>query len=656
MGDHFDALGRPVILGPELGAGGEGTVFALSGDERHVAKIYHNAISPEKADKLKAMVKLASPELSRFSAWPAGTVHAGRNGPMVGVVLPRVYEHRPIQNLYSPAHRRVDYPDKDWLFLLHVGLNCAAAFDSIHCRSHVIGDVNQGNLLVSAQGTVCFIDCDSFQICCDGRLFSCDVGVAHFVPPELQGQSLRGVHRTPNHDNFGLAVLLFHLLFLGRHPFAGCYAGADNMTIERAIQEFRFAFGRNSHAWQMAPPPDTLPIEQIAPPLAPLFERAFQRGSESPHGRPSAKQWWDALKTLRSQVRDCPADEGHRYAGMLKACPWCAIMERNGLNFFASVTLYRLTTSGLEVSAEMQHAASRILAIKPPHHVFPEAPRPVAPPRPTPLPPDLETTCIVRNIVRAIALMDMVLALITAPLKWPLYLTAPLLMVTVVFWIVLTRFTALREEKARRYLRRDAHRLELYRLQTEWRNMAFHYGWQFDDARIALVRTGEQAKGLKDAYGAEYAELERSKVDRQRARYLQGAILSDAQIDGVDQRLVTELGYYGIETAYDVDRQRLQRAGHFTQAEIDALAAWRRSTEKAFRYNPSKGVPEADRQALAQKFVRMRQDLEQALSGGAAELEDLAKDANRVLGDIERRYREELAAEVQADADYRAIR
>ena len=271
MGDHFDTLGRPVVLGPQLGCGGEGSVFALRDDERHVVKIYHRAISPEKTDKLKAMVKLASPDLSKFAAWPASTVHAGRNGPVVGVVLPRVHGHRPIQNLYSPAHRRVDYPDKDWSFLLHVCLNCAAAFDSIHCRSHVIGDVNQGNLLVSAQGTVCFIDCDSFQFCCDGRWFTCDVGIAHFVPPELQGNSLRGVHRTPNHDNFGLAVLLFHLLFLGRHPFAGCYAGADHMTIERAIQEFRFAFGRNSQAWQMAPPPDTLAIEQIAPPLAPLF-------------------------------------------------------------------------------------------------------------------------------------------------------------------------------------------------------------------------------------------------------------------------------------------------------------------------------------------------------------------------------------------------
>ena len=137
---------------------------------------------------------------------------------------------------------------------------------------------------------------------------------------------------------------------------------------------------------------------------------------------------------------------------------------------------------------------------------------------------------------------------------------------------------------------------------------------------------------------------------------MQGAILGDAHIGGIDERLVTELAYYGIETAYDIDLARLQRAGRVTQAEIDALVAWRRSTEVAFRYNPSNGVPEADRQALAQKFVRMRQDSEQRLAAGAAELEDITKDAKRVLRDIERRYRDALVAEVQAEADYRAVR
>src|SRR5205814_7863741 len=65
------------------------------------------------------------------------------------------------------------------------------------------------------------IDCDSFEITDGKTVFPCMVGVPTYTPPELQGQSFQGVRRTKQHDAFGLAVLIFHMLFLGRHPFAG---------------------------------------------------------------------------------------------------------------------------------------------------------------------------------------------------------------------------------------------------------------------------------------------------------------------------------------------------------------------------------------------------------------------------------------------------
>ena len=137
------------------------------------------------------MVDLQCPELIKFAAWPVETIHAAPRGPLAGIVLPRATEHGPIHTLYSPAHRKLKFPDKDWAFLTHVAANCAAAFHTIHERSHVIGDVNQGNVLVSARGTVFLIDCDSFQVTTEGKVFPCEVGVAHFTPPELAGHNLR---------------------------------------------------------------------------------------------------------------------------------------------------------------------------------------------------------------------------------------------------------------------------------------------------------------------------------------------------------------------------------------------------------------------------------------------------------------------------------
>src|SRR5438874_2482399 len=149
MAHYFDPQGRAVALGREIGSGGEGAVFEIGSEPRHVAKIYHRPVSHEKADKLRSMAALACGDLTAFASWPLAVLHNGKPEVIAGVVLPRVRDHDEIHKLYSPAQRKLEYPDKDWSFLLHAAMNCAAAFDAIHGKSHVIGDVNQGNVLVS---------------------------------------------------------------------------------------------------------------------------------------------------------------------------------------------------------------------------------------------------------------------------------------------------------------------------------------------------------------------------------------------------------------------------------------------------------------------------------------------------------------------------
>ena len=56
------------------------------------------------------------------------------------------------------------------------------------------------------------MDTDSFQVHEGGKHWFCEVGVATHQAPEMQGKSsYKGIVRTPNHDNFGLAVLIFQL-------------------------------------------------------------------------------------------------------------------------------------------------------------------------------------------------------------------------------------------------------------------------------------------------------------------------------------------------------------------------------------------------------------------------------------------------------------
>ena len=189
----IDDTDAPVFLGREIGKGGEGSVFEIAGTAALVAKIYHRPAEQAKVEKLEAMVRLKGATLSAFAAWPERRILDKSSKQTWGVVLPRVTDHREIHHLYSPAHRKIDFPAADWSFLLHVARNCASAFEVIHAAGHVVGDVNQGGILVSRQGMVKLIDCDSFQVSDGRRVFTCDVGVPHFTAPELQGKSFRGL-------------------------------------------------------------------------------------------------------------------------------------------------------------------------------------------------------------------------------------------------------------------------------------------------------------------------------------------------------------------------------------------------------------------------------------------------------------------------------
>jgi len=346
-----DSRGRPVALGREIGRGGEGAVFEIAGDPAAVAKVYHDPVDNTKVDKLTTMSRLANPNLLKVAAWPTGTLHARSNGALTGIILPKIVGHRDVHQLYCPAQRKVYFPTSNWSFLIHVAMNVAGAFETIHQHGHVIGDVNQGGVLVSAQkdtvGTVQLIDCDSFQVRGNGHLFHCVVGVPQYTPPEMVGANFRTTERTQQHDCFGLALLIFHLLFMGRHPYAGRFSGGGDMTIERAISEGRFAFSQNARSYQMAPPPNALTLDILQPPFAQMFERSFARGGGT---RPVAGEWWKALKALKDSLRKCADDTAHVYPPHMNDCPWCRMEAAGGPAFFVTQTVGFEFESGFAVA------------------------------------------------------------------------------------------------------------------------------------------------------------------------------------------------------------------------------------------------------------------------------------------------------------------
>ena len=140
--------------------------------------------------------------------------------------------------------------------------------------------------MVSEKGIVALVDCDSFQVAEGTRIFRCGVGVPEYTPPELHGKNFATLDRTANHDLFGLAVLVFHLLMMGRHPFSGVPLVKADIPIEKAIQDGYYAYTRNTASARLKPPPHVPPVTMLDPSMLDLFERAFRRLS-----RPTATEW-----------------------------------------------------------------------------------------------------------------------------------------------------------------------------------------------------------------------------------------------------------------------------------------------------------------------------------------------------------------------------
>jgi DNA-binding helix-hairpin-helix protein with protein kinase domain len=633
------ASGR-VALGRELGRGGEGAVFEISDQPELVAKIYHSAPPPEKADKLLAMLQIATPKVLSLTAWPRDVLR-GPDGRVQGLLMSKIAGYKDIHSLYGPKSRRAEFPDANWKHLIHAAANVARAFAVLHEVGCVIGDVNHGGIRVATDMTVKLIDCDSFQIQDGGRTYFCEVGVENFTPPELQGRSFRGVARSPNHDNFGLAVMVFYLLMIGRHPFAGRYSGKGEMPIEKAIAEHRYAYGRNATATLMEPPPLAPRALIVSSDVANLWERAFSATAAQGSGRPSALEWVKCLSALEQIVARCAQHPGHYHLTTAGACPWCAIESSSGvLLFFApSGTLPSPGTFNLAI------AWSRIGQVPQPGPV-PEITLPTVQASATVavLKKSQLTRAIVGRSVVVIALL-IALALSHGNVLW--------LIAAVGGWICVGRWVkSERQAESLRHKRQEAEGVLSQlrdRLQADTDPQRF--------AQRLKILEGKRAEllNLPAVREGRLKELVRDREKYARHRFLEGFKIEHAKIPGIGPAKRTMLESYNIETADDINRSAILDVPGFGPALATRLEDWRRSVEIRFRFNPNAAVEPRDIQELDRKTAQERSTLEHVLLQGANELSQIRQEIAQRRETLLTQAASVAADFAQADADWMAL-
>ncbi|MET0498818.1 MAG: hypothetical protein ABW106_11195 [Steroidobacteraceae bacterium] len=518
-------------------------MHAVAGAPKLVAKIYLKPPDAAKVEKLRLMIRGQSPGLLGVAAWPVELLTDER-GAVRGFLMGRISARQDAHRLYSPKSRRRTFPDADFRFVVRAATNLARAFGQIHAAGHVIGDVNHGNALIGKDGTAVLIDCDSIQVRerTRNRFYTCDVGTPLFTPPELQGKAFRGLKRTEASDRFGLSVLIFHLLFQGRHPFAGIYADGE-MPLERAIAESRFAYGAHAESLGMLAPPGTLPLTAFGRPIARLFERAFAPpGGEEE--RPSAIEWIDELRDLEQRLTACPRRPRH-FHPRGDSCCWCDVELRTGAKLFED---------GQTANAESDAVTAQQLW---------QAIEGVQPPKPAELPDfaaeelrAINATSIWTRFAEALAQRAPPLLfggiLVASVLSLAATASVHLLFLGVMSAVAIAAVSFSKRTGNSRL--RRAMRIEWQNAIAQWRNHSS--AGLFSGARSQLEQARRSLGILAEQQREELERLERLLEPRQHEAYLDAFEIDKALFLAVLPAHIDQLAIRGIRTAGDIRRHR----------------------------------------------------------------------------------------------------
>lgn len=328
---------------PPLSSGGEGAVYEILGYPNRVAKIYHDTSDAKKREeKIKAMVNISCESkfkvanIAQDIAWPLAPLF-DQNRNMVGFGMNRISANTELDDLYVYPSKNQTLNIKEKIEIL---ISLCDVIDRLHITGQVFGDFNPNNIKIKSNGTVNFVDADSYHVKKDGKEYRCVVCAPGYVAPELMKAckgtnyaDCTGTTFTKNTDNFALAIHIFRMLMNGCHPFicerhlkrAGSLPApkSTDKRVESGETPF-FTTVRNYTVPHYAPDINALP-----PYIRDLFKRAFVDGHTKPDARPSASEWKNSLIRFSRELIKCNhGNTAHFYWKGYYTCPYCEADNR----------------------------------------------------------------------------------------------------------------------------------------------------------------------------------------------------------------------------------------------------------------------------------------------------------------------------------------
>ncbi len=630
--------GKTFLPGPELGRGGEGAVYLLHNNDGVVLKLYNEAQNVDKSKKLRYMMEFGDTHIRNYSAWPIDVIVDSR-GAAIGFIMKKIRESVPLHKIFSPMDRKQLFPEKGYNFLVHVARNLAAAFHSLHKAGLVVGDVNEGNILVDANGMVNFIDCDSFQVNNNGHIHFCEVGVPRYTPPELLSKgTFENVVRTANTDAFSMAVLIFQLLFLGRHPFAGRNLHNEEIDEDSAIRQHLFFYSLSGRNRNLQPPLNSLSIRELPGTLAQLFHRAF----EQIENRPQSEEWVNETGTFLKDLITCKKSKQHFYWKQSAICPWCNFREKNGIIFFMEDVEGELVHTDVKQFIQgFKIQRMRSPSIDLDYSFKGLSPKPVDPSYKN---ADSQTAAAVMVIIAAAFILSIFVNVVF------------IFLIILLFWLNLLLPARRKRDKEinTRTLHYNSLRNLLTATATDITNCRELKAYNSAADNLSYLISDFQR--LPEEFKRRQTDIEKEQYHEKLHQFLAGFPIASASIPNFGPNRKEILRQNGIYSASDISRLHSQKVQGFGPTYLSSLFSWQRQIASRFSYIPDQEKLQQEMNRARMHFAHRRSELEKKLRHDYRQLQYQRQQTEARLSQLTARF-EQLKKELaQADIDMQAIR
>lgn len=177
----------------------------------------------------------------------------------------------------------------------------------------------------------------------------------------------------------------------------------------------------------------------------------------------------------------------------------------------------------------------------------------------------------------------------------------------------------------------------------------------FQQKQSELENARNNYLNLPNVKAIKLKQLNDQLKERQLSNYLSHHRLVDVSIKGIGDGRLAMLLSYGIETADDIDYEKVDAIPGFGSSLSISLLEWKDSIQRSFVYNHSCGVDPSDIDSIDIKIHASRLQLEKMLCNGPDELRRIN---NQIEANIQTTTKQiELSAKniAQAEADLSAL-